>query len=179
MKRLNETELRNLIKQELSSYKASKNEGMMTEARANLLAENMINEIGLFAAIGAGLKGMMSGTSAAGQALGGAAVKALAPVGKAVSAMKTQATAAVQSVGNFVASIQNDAVKAAVEARNKAIMTSIEASVKKVAADGMQDLVGLKDAAGKPVFDEATAKSLIASMIASAVSNVVSGGTNQ
>lgn len=175
MKKLTESQLRDLIRNELSAHKVTKRGEAMTEARANYLAENIINELGIFAAIGAGLKGLMAGGGAAGKALGNAATKALVPIGKAAAAMKNQASAAIKSVDEFVSNIADEAVKSAVEARRETIKTSVEGTIKKAAAEGMRDLMNLKAADGSPLFDEASAKTLMTNMIMDGIAQAMGG----
>lgn len=173
-------QLRRIIREEYIRATPPTRPGqLMTEQRANLLAEQMLEE-GLFDIIKAGVAGLKAGTGAvAGAAAKGAkgavskigdtASKALAPAAAAVQKMAAAASETAKSVTTAIGAIKDDAVKKAAEAAQETLKQSLKDSLKKSLATAVQNLVS----AG---IDENEAKTLASEFASAAMADVFGGG---
>ena len=94
-------QLQQIIKEEYLRVTPAAAGTLMTEARANYLAEQVLDE-GLWDSIKAGFAALKGGAGAAGGKLGDAAGKALAPAVAAVKSAAAGAAKAAGDVSNFV-----------------------------------------------------------------------------
>lgn len=163
--------LRNIIREEyLRSTPPTRPGQMMSEARANLVAEEMLEE-GLFDTIKAGFAALKGGASKAAEKMGDEASKALAPATKAIAQVASAAKSAAQGVADTVGKIKDEALKAAAESARTSLQNSLKSALQKSLADGLKNLTS----AG---MDEASAKTLISSIASAEIASLVgsSGG---
>lgn len=164
-------QLRRIIREEyLYATPSTRSGAIMTEARANLLAEQMVDE-GLFDTIKAGFAGLKAGAGKTAEKLGDAAGKALEPAAKAVQQVAAAARTAAENVSNAVSSIKDEALKAAAEAAKNSLRSSLQTALKKELASGLKALTG----AG---MDEKEAKALISTIASSEIAAMVGSGSD-
>lgn len=159
-------QLRNVIREEyLRSTPMTEKGQMMSEARANLMAEQILEE-GLFGTIKAGFAALKGGAAAAGGALGDIAAKALEPATKAVQQVATAAKTAASNVATAINNIKDESLKAAAEAAKKSLSDSLKSTLQKELADGLKQLI----AAG---MDEKEAKTLVSTIASAEIVSLV------
>ena len=169
--KITRSQLRRIVREEyIRSTPATRPGSIMTEARANLLAEQMVDE-GLFDTIKAGFAGLKAGAGKTAEKLGDAAGKALEPAAKAVQQVAAAAKTAADNVTNAVAAIKDDALKAAAEAAKNSLKNSLQTTLKKELSSGLKALTG----AG---MDEKEAKALISTIASSEIAAMVGSGSN-
>lgn len=137
-------QLSRIIKEEyLRSTPKTRPGHMMTEARANLLAEQVIEE-GFFDVIKAGWAGLKAG-------VGEAAAKAFAPVAKAAGQVQAAAKTMADNLNKALGEIKEEAVKKAALAAQASLQESLKSAMQKGIADGIKNLVaaGMKEEAAK------------------------------
>jgi hypothetical protein len=170
--KITRAQLRRVIREEyIRSTPATRPGTIMTEARANLLAEQMVDE-GLFDAIKAGFAGLKAGAGKSAEKIGDAASKALEPAAKAVQQVAASAKTAAGNVSKAIGAITDDVVKAAAEAALKSLQDSLQATLKKELSTGLQNLV-------KAGMEEPQAKALISTMASSEIASMVGSGSGE
>jgi hypothetical protein len=137
---ITKSQLQQIIREEYLRVTPAAAGTLMTEARANYLAEQVLDE-GLWDSIKAGFAGLKAGAGAAGGKLGDAAGKALAPAVAAVKSAGAAAAKAAGDVSNFVGQIKDEALKAAATAAQDSFRASLRADVQKALATGIKQLV--------------------------------------
>lgn len=167
--KITQKQLKRLIREEYlrSSLPTSPGQ-MMTEARANMIAEQMLEE-GLFDVVKAGFKGLTAAGGAVAQKLGDAASKSFGSVGKALQQVASQAKTAYDSVAKAVGEIKDTAVKSAAEAAKKSLEDSLTATMKKELATTVAALT-------KAGMKEEEAKTLAASIASGAAAKLTGSG---
>lgn len=166
--RITETQLRSIIKEEYLRSTPTRPGMLMTEARANALAEEMLEE-GLFDAIKAGWSALKGGAGAAADKMGEKAGAALAPAIKAVQSVAAAAKNAANSVSTAIGEIKDEALKKAAEAAKESFRQSLESSMKTALANGLKNLTG----AG---MDEKEAKTLAATIMGAELAALTGSG---
>ena len=161
-------QLQQIIKEEYLRVTPTAAGTLMTEARANYLAEQVLDE-GLLDSIKAGFAGLKGGSRAAGSKLGDAAGKALAPAVAAVKSAAAGASKAAGDVSNFIGQIKDDALKAAAQAAQESFKNSLRSDVQKALATGIKQLVS----AG---MSEDEAKSLASTILTSELMGIAGLG---
>lgn len=165
---ITKNQLQRIIREEYLRVTPTKPGALMTEARANYLAEQVLDE-GLWDSIKAGFAGVKSGASVAGGKLGDAAGKALAPAIASVKSVAAGAAQAASDVSNFVSQIKDEALKAAALASQDSFRASMRSDVQKALGVGIKQLVS----AG---MTEDEAKSLASAILSSELMNIAGLG---
>jgi hypothetical protein len=167
--KLTRKQLSKIIREEyLRSTPATPPGQMMTEARANMIVEQMIDE-GLFDTIKAGFAALKGGAAGASEKVGEKAAAALAPAAKAIASVTASAKQAAQSVAASVKDIKDTAVKAAAEAAQKSLKDSLTAALKKELAAALQNLT-------KAGMAEDQAKTLVSTIAGSEIAALTGAG---
>lgn len=167
--KISSKQLRSLIREEyLRSTPVTRRGQMMSEARANMLAEQMIEE-GLFDSIKAGFAAFKAGASKTAEKMGDAAGKALEPAAKAAQAMAGQAKAAYDNVSKAVSAIKDETMKAAAEAAKKSLEDSLKSTLQKALADSVANLT-------KSGMEEKEAQTLAATIANGVIGNIAGKG---
>ncbi len=161
-------QLQQIIKEEYLRVTPAAAGTLMTEARANYLAEQVLDE-GLWDSIKAGFSALKGGSAAAGGKLGDAASKALAPALAAVKSAGAAASKAAGDVSNFVGQIKDEALKAAAQAAQESFKNSLRSDVQKALSSGIKQLVS----AG---MSEDEAKSLASTILTSELMGIAGLG---
>lgn len=165
--KITRSQLRRIVREEyIRSTPATRPGSIMTEARANLLAEQMVDE-GLFDTIKAGFAGLKAGAGAGAGALGDAASKALEPAAKAVQQVVASAKTAAGNVSQAIQKIESDVAKSAAEAFKNSITNSLQNALKKELASGLKTLTG----PGK--MKEEAAKALLATIASAQITALI------
>ena len=162
--RLTEQQLRKIIREEYTLL-ASANKNVLTEAQANHLADELLEE-GLFDNIKSLFAGAKGGAGAAAKKLGDKAVSAMKPLGQYAQNMAKQAKQAASDFGSFVDSVKDEAVKSAIEARKESMKNSVQAAVKKEVSSGLQDLT-------KAGVDPKEAKGIVSMTVNAALAEIL------
>jgi len=153
--RITETQLRSIIKEEYLRSTPVRPYGIMSEARAQYLTEEMLDE-GLWNSIKALAAGVKGGAGAALKPLGDA-------VGKAATQAKETATAAAKSIS----ALGDKAKTAAAQAAFESMKSSVESSIKSSMQNGLKELV-------KAGMSEDEAKAFAGELVAAAVASSIS-----
>lgn len=162
--RLDEQRLRRMIREEYYAITPVKRGELMTEARAELVAAELLEE-GLFANIKALFSGLKAGAGKSAEKLGDKAAEKLKPVGQFVQNVKKQAAQGAKDFAAFVNDVSDAAVKSALEARVQSMKSSVQAAIKKEISGGLQDLV-------KAGMDEKDAKGIISVAVQAAIADI-------
>ena len=161
-------QLQQIIKEEYLRVTPAAAGTLMTEARANYLAQQVLDE-GLLDFIQSKFAGFKAGAGVAGGKLGDAAGKALAPAVAAVKSAAAGAAKAAGDVSNFVSQIKDETLKAAAQAAQESFKNSLKSDVKKALATGIKQLVS----AG---MSEDEAKSLASTILTSELMGIAGLG---
>lgn len=165
---LSSKQLRTVIREELlRSTPVTRRGQRMSEVRANLIADQMLEE-GLFDSIKRGFAALKGAASGGASALGDEAGKALAPAAKAIQAVAASAKAAASGVADSLGKIKDEALKAAAAAAKTAMQNSLRTAVQTAIKDGLKNLT----AAG---MKEEEAKTFISTMAAAEIAALVGG----
>ena len=164
--KLTEAQLRKMIRQEYKMISISR-KPLITEARANQLATEILNEGIIFNAVKGFFAKIKGGATTAGKILGDEALKALQPVGAALAKAKQNAVASTADFGEFVAKIKDEAAKAAIEAQKESMKNSVTNIVKKELAGGISELTSSG-------FTPEEAKGMMSNILAAVLSEITS-----
>jgi|GEM_PF-3127394 len=166
--KLTKNQLQNIIKEEYLRITPVKRGQVMSEARANYLAEQILEE-GLWDSIKAGWAAFKGAAAGGGSKLGDDAAKLLGPVIQQVQAVTQAAAKASADVQGFIGSIKDAAVKKAVEEARKSFEDSLKGSISSALSDGIKNL----QSAG---MSEEEAKTLASTILSAELANLAGKG---
>lgn len=166
--KITESKLREIIKEEYLRAVPVAPGALMSEARADYLAEQVLEE-GLWDNIKAGFAGLKAGGSKAAEKMGGAASKALTPAVQAVKSVASSAVKAAGQVSDAIGKIKDESLKSAALAAQKSFQDSLKSSVQSSLSAGIKQLVS----AG---MSEDEAKSFASSILTSELMKIAGLG---
>jgi hypothetical protein len=166
--KLTKNQLQSIIKEEYLRITPVKRGQVMSEARANYLAEQVLEE-GLWDSIKAGWAAFKGAATGGGSKLGDDAAKLLGPVIQQVQAVAQAAAKASADVQGFIGSIKDEAVKKAVEEARKSFEDSLKGSISSALSDGIKNL----QSAG---MSEEEAKTLASTILSAELANLAGKG---